>query len=308
MKIRDFNEKETTVLLLTGVEEKTTTTGKSYVVLSLSDGTETISAKMWETDKNAIKAESGSLVKVSIKVGSFQGKKDYVVSSCEVQPETGEYRISDFVKTAPVNTSAMYDYLLKVADNLDNKGIASTTRYILEKNKAKLLTWAAAVGVHHNYASGLLYHMYRMTQAALYMSKVYTGLNKSVLVAGAMLHDMGKLDEMDTDAIGNATFTVSGNLFGHLFLGAEAFRKAAEETGLDQNDSLQISHIIASHHGKGEWGAITVPSTMEAIVVNHLDMIDSRVEQVETIVNGMENQTFTQEKFYTLDGAHIYKG
>lgn len=140
------------------------------------------------------------------------------------------------------------------------------------------------------------------------MSKVYTNLNKPVLVAGAMLHDIGKLTEMETDLLGNATFTVNGNLFGHLFLGAEAFRKAADETGLNANDNLQISHIIASHHGKGEWGAITVPSTMEAIVVNHLDMIDSRVEQVENIVEDMDAQTFTQEKFYTLDGAHIYKG
>ena len=197
---------------------------------------------------------------------------------------------------------------MKVADNLDNKEIGKTTRYILEKNKGKLLTWAAAVGVHHNYNAGLLYHMYRMTQAALLMSKVYTNLNKPVLVAGAMLHDIGKLTEMETDLLGNATFTVNGNLFGHLFLGAEAFRKAADETGLNANDNLQISHIIASHHGKGEWGAITVPSTMEAIVVNHLDMIDSRVEQVENIVEDMDAQTFTQEKFYTLDGAHIYKG
>lgn len=308
MKIKDLGEKETVVLLFTAVEEKTASTGKNYLVLSLSDGSETVQAKMWDSTKESIKAAPGQLVKVVVKTGTYQGKKDYVVYSLDPQPETDEYHIADFIKTAPVKASAMYDYLVKVAENMENPAIGRTTKHILEKNREKLLTWAAAVGVHHNYASGLLYHMYRMTQAALYMSKVYTGLNKSVLVAGAMLHDIGKLDEMDTDAIGNATFTVSGNLFGHLFLGAESFRKAAEETGLDQNDSLQISHIIASHHGKGEWGAITVPSTMEAIVVNHLDMIDSRVEQVESIVDGMESQTFTPEKFYTLDGAHIYKG
>lgn len=307
-KIKEFSEKENAVLLLTGLEEKTTSTGKSYLVLSLCDGSDTIQAKMWDSSKGSVQVDVGNLVKVVIKTGSYQGKKDFVVYSCELQSENAEYHIADFIKSAPVNASAMYEYLLKVADNMDNKEIGKTTRYILEKNKDKLLTWAAAVGVHHNYNAGLLYHMYRMTQAALLMSKVYTNLNKPVLVAGAMLHDIGKLTEMETDLLGNATFTVNGNLFGHLFLGAEAFRKAADETGLNANDNLQISHIIASHHGKGEWGAITVPSTMEAIVVNHLDMIDSRVEQVENIVEDMDAQTFTQEKFYTLDGAHIYKG
>ena len=306
MKIRESKNGELITVLVTGIEEKETSTKKPYLVYTLSDGVDVIQAKQWDTRKEDTKASAGKLASVSFKVGSYQGKEDYTVNSINAKEETVAERISDFVKSAPVKTEDMFFYIKRVIENLEDKDIAATLAYIFEKNREKLLLWSAAVGIHHNYAAGLLYHIYRMVQAGLYMSKIYP-VNKSVLVAGILLHDIGKLREMETDVTGTAVFTAEGNLFGHLYLGAEMFSEYAKNMGLPQEKQNQIKHIILSHHGKKEWGAVAVPSTLEALIVHSLDMIDSKVEQAEQICINLEPGTFDEAKSFSLDGAHVYK-
>lgn len=306
MTIKDARNGENITVLVMAIEEKETSTKKPYLVFTLSDGTDVVQAKQWDTKKTDTLASAGKLATVSLKVGSYQGKEDYTINSICPKEETATERISDYVKSAPVRAEEMYAYILKVVDNLEDRDIAAIVSAILKDNREKLLLWSAAVGIHHNYVGGLLYHVYRMVQTGLYLSKIYP-VNKSVLVAGILLHDIGKLREMETDVTGTAVFTAEGNLFGHLYLGAEMFSEYAGRTNLPKEKENQIKHIILSHHGKKEWGAVAVPATLEALVVHSIDMIDSKAEQAEQICISLTPGTFDEARSFSLDGAHIYK-
>ena len=122
-------------------------------------------------------------------------------------------------------------------------------------------------------------------------SEVYTNIyevNGDIITAGVILHDIGKLKELDTDDLGSASFTTEGRLFGHLLLGVMMIEEVAKEIGTPNEIVEQLEHIIASHHGKYEYGAIALPATKEAEIVYMLDMADSRIYMYEEAYKKVE--------------------
>lgn len=149
-----------------------------------------------------------------------------------------------------------------------------------------------------------------MTRMGLVLLKVYP-LYKDVLITGIILHDIGKLKELKTSPLGAADFTADGNLFGHVFLGLEMFDEAVSEVkkefdSISEDDAEKIrlvKHLIASHHGKTEYGAIATPAIPEAMVLNYLDLIDSRMDIYEK--NKPSEAGTISERIWSLDG-YIY--
>ncbi len=135
--------------------------------------------------------------------------------------------------------------------------------------------------------------MYRMGNAADAVCNTYVNLDRDLLVAGAYLHDIGKLRELNTDRLGTAEYTIPGTLLGHMVLGI----KMLDEVKGDQNIIFQLEHMIASHHGEPEYGAIVRPATAEAMMLHELDMMDSKIYQFEEVYEKMESGTLSEKIF-----------
>lgn len=304
MKIRELVKGDNQIdLMIKAVEEKKASNGKPYLQFVLTDGAEDISVMKWESDMAAAQEqgmEKGAVFCWTLNVGEYNGKPSYKTSG----QRTSLVPQSEFVSQITERES-MYDQMVGAVLSFSNKALSDLTFYLLNTNKERLIKWSAAKSVHHNLVGGLIYHMFRMYKQAanLVYDKAY---DKEMLIAGVILHDIGKLQELETDAFGNAEYTRDGMLFGHAFIGAEMVKDAAALLGTPKDIADQLMHIIVSHHGKLEWGAITLPQTTEAFLCHELDMLDSRMYQYEKICETLEPGSCS-ERIYSLDGTKVYK-
>lgn len=301
MKLNEFTGGNIT-LLVKNVEEKRTKTNKTYLVMTLTDGEKEITANQWDADmKNA--PEKGALIDCELEVGSYNGQTSYTIRSLTVNTTADK---SEYVPCAPIPAKQMYDEMVEVIKGFKNNDLMRITGNILQDNRNMLMKQGAAKSVHHNIIAGLLYHMYRMMKSAIALSPIYP-VNRDLLIAGVLLHDIGKVKELETDELGNSTYTIDGNLYGHLYMGAEMITLYGNKFNTDPEIVRNLKHIILSHHGKLEWEAVKVPCTIEAALVAELDMIDARMYQFEQLGKEIEPGTMNEQRVYSLDGAHVYK-
>lgn len=166
----------------------------------------------------------------------------------------------------------------------DDAALKNTLAHILDENREALLRWPASRRHHHTYAGGFLEHTLGVARAAAALARQYVAvfdditptLDVPLVVAGAILHDIGKLTELDR-AGGATTVTASGRLIGHLIAGRDILRTAAAECGLEGERLLRLEHILLSHQGTPELGSPKPPMTPEALIVHHADALDAQL-------------------------------
>lgn len=312
MKIKELpmDQKTTITLLLTSIEEKETRNSSPYCTLTLTDGIDTIIAQLWNTKKENVKVQEKTLISAEIYKKMYNESVSYEVY--QYGPAADTENINDYIVHAPYDSQKMFDRIL---DRLD-KGVkeptalSEFTKQILFDNYDKILSWSAASKIHHNCRGGWLYHTFRMVESAYYLRCVYQ-VDAELLICGTILHDIGKLKELDTDNLGTAEYTIPGTLFGHSTLGIEMIDKAYESwkkeihKDLPEERVMLLKHMIASQHGKLEYGAITVPSIPEAMILHELDMIDSRIYQFEQVRKDLEPGSMS-DKIFGLD-TRVYR-
>ena len=167
----------------------------------------------------------------------------------------------------------------------------------------------AAKGIHHAYIGGLLEHALSMARIADMLAAHYEGVDRSLLLAGVLLHDIGKMEELHLTN-GVIDYTDRGRLKGHLVIGSELVgRAAAEIKGFPQETLDQLQHLILSHHGRLEFGSPIVPMTVEAFLLNYIDELDSKMNVLEQLRRKMKDKEFgwseyqrSLERFLFLNG------
>ncbi len=163
----------------------------------------------------------------------------------------------------------------------------------------------AAVRHHHVRIGGLLEHSVNVAQIVEWLSNLHIlgDMNKDIAIAGALLHDIGKLDTYKSD---NYSFSMThkGKMFDHIVLGIQRFQKLAEKYNLAPEFTDEIVHIIASHHGKKEWGSPIEPKTLEAIVVHHADVLEAQVDSFSNLKGIDEGWT----EYTPMLGGSVYRG
>lgn len=299
-------------VMIVSVTQKQTRTSKPYLILKLRDDQKKeVDAKLWNMSIEEFPFDKNTVIIGEFSVGEYNGQKDFTLDMYREALES-EYRMEDFIHAAPYSPQKMYEYILQIADQtvLDDDYLA-IIHNIYEKYKEQIFIWSAAKSVHHNIRSGFLYHTFRMVQCGLALGKVYQqSLNHDLLLTGIILHDIGKLKELYTDPTGNADYTPKGSLLGHLLIGCEMIDTACNEIHLNNDESqekiLLLKHLLASHHGKQEYGAITTPQLPEAIMLNRIDMIDAEMYQCEHALEDQTNGTFT-DRIFGLDNTRLYK-
>jgi 3'-5' exoribonuclease len=154
---------------------------------------------------------------------------------------------------------------------------------------------------------GLLYHMERMVMTAERVCEVYGNLNRDLLVAGAILHDMEKLNEIEADTMGIASgYSFEGQLLGHLIQGIKTIDRLAEELKIDKEKAIMLEHMILSHHYEPEFGSPKKPLFPEAEMLHYLDMIDARMYDMQETLEATQPGEFS-DKVWTLDNRRLYR-
>lgn len=300
-----------TLILVTDVVQRDAKNNKPYCVFSLVDGKASVNANRFSDSTPATlennRIYAGKVCEVSLEVSVYAGAPSFIIKS--IRPaEAGTYDIGDFIVKAPVDPQKMYDTIMNVlcGCSLSVKQVALN---LYTEHKEKLLYWSAAKAFHHNYYAGLLYHTYRMLSHSAVVCKIYKNLNRDLLLVGTALHDIGKLKEFETDPMGNAAYTVDGNLFGHLLMGVEMIdaEVAKNPSAYNPEEVRLLKHMVASHHGNLDMGAVRVPATMEAVALYFIDMMDARMEICDSNYQNMMPGEVTDRNVLGLD-SRLYRG
>lgn len=269
--------------LCTRREEKATRNGSSFLILTLQDRTGRITAKVFDQVDEARKAfKEGDFVKIDGVVETYEGRREVVVSRIRrvdaEKDQAAGFREEDCVPTAPRSPDEMWVELQGRLDAVTDAGIRTLLARIVADHGERLKVWPAAQQVHHAYRSGLLEHVLQVARTADALAEIY-GANRDLVFAGALLHDIGKLYEIEYDRAPSYSF--EGNLVGHIALGLMMVREAAIGlASLSERTRTLVEHLVASHHGSQEFGSPVVPMSVEAFILAAADDLDAKIHQV----------------------------
>jgi 3'-5' exoribonuclease len=262
-----------------------TRAGKPYIILTLMDKSGDISSPVWDDAERLHPiCQAGAFVQVSAAVQSYRDKPQLKIDSITPVPKE-DVEIADFIITGAHDIGEMAEQLQLIVNSVKNPFV----RKLLGKFFTKGQPWErfkeapAAKGIHHAYVGGLLEHVLSIARVADFTASHYPGVDRSILLAGAMLHDIGKLKEL-TAEVGMIDYTAQGRLKGHLVIGSEMVAEAAKSIkDFPENLLVQIQHLILSHHGRLEFGSPTVPMTVEAFLLCQIDDMDAKMNLIEQL-------------------------
>ncbi|MBC3888105.1 HD domain-containing protein [Acetobacterium paludosum] len=287
---------------------KTATNGSRYFNMVLNDANfDEIDAKKWDVkpEDEAIFI-NGKLVKIKGKVQEFNNRLQLIVNKMRLVNENDEVSIDDYIETVPVDTDEMIGYVNDAIDDFTNKDIKDITQRIFNDHIACLSYFPAAKKHHHAIKGGLLYHTYSMLRIGKSLAGIYTFINKDLLYAGIILHDIGKINEMVSDENGSVSdYTPEGKLLGHITQEIVDLEIVGKELGTDPECLMLLKHMILSHHYQPEYGSPKKPMFPEAELLHHIDMIDARMYTMEQALGRVEPGTFTEPN-WSLDGISLY--
>ncbi len=298
-------------LLLSAIEENTDRNGKAFVKVTLKDGFSDVTALMFATSAADLEARMivpNTVVDADLAVSEYQGNKSYKVSNLAPASDKS-LSVADFVKLPPVDLNTMYNEIISMLTSVsgaDAAPISDLAIRILTKYKDAYMTSSAAVSMHHNLRGGLLYHSYRMVKAADAICNVYTALDRELLMCGAAIHDIAKIWEYDTSESGDATFTSRGVLFGHLYMGASLIKSFTAGHDYNKEKVQMLIHMILSHHGTQEWGAVACPAIPEAMALHYIDNLDAKMYMFEEQYESLAEGEVSEKKVFGLDNR-VYK-
>lgn len=285
MKLKELevgNRTNVNVLVI-DLEERMTKTNRPYIVFQVTDGETVIDVRKWDSTMTEYAHLKNTVVDMSIRTSVYNDNRSY---DTDILLPTA-LPVTDFIRKVPEDVQMMMSSITERVSQITEPELKDMMAAILIDFRSKIMYWAAAKSMHHNLYGGLLYHMYRMGKNADMQCDLYPMLNRDLLICGVYLHDIGKLMELDTSIMGSAEYTLTGNLLGHLYLGMNLLEDYALRFKLPEELKLQLLHMIASHHGKQEYGAIVVPKTLEAEMLHFLDMIDSKMYAMEDALTNM---------------------
>ena len=266
--------------LLSGAYAKQSANGKPFLSVELGDASGTIEGKVWDYSGPVSPADTGEVVKIRGLVTEFRGAPQVTVDQIRLARQDDVYNVKSLVPTAPMDEDAAYQELMALVDSIADEDYRKVCRGVLERYGERFFTIPAAKSVHHGFLHGLLMHTLFMARTADYLSGLYAGvIDRSLLLAGAILHDVAKCEEFNTSPLGLVTeYSVRGQLLGHLVMGAQAVAACAEALGIPEEKSTLLQHLLLSHHGQPEFGAAVVPICAESELLSLIDTMDSRME------------------------------
>jgi 3'-5' exoribonuclease len=282
---------------------KATAQGKPYLDLKLRDKTGDVAAKVWDVAPDFPELTIGCFIKVRCEAGEYPaGKLQLKVMRAKLL-EAAEIDLADYLPASKNDREEMFCGLGSYIGQVHNRALRDALWTCCTDLKPMLLNAPAAKSVHQAYLGGLLDHIIALCKLADVVCSCYPELSRDILLAGCILHDIGKVVELRYDT--QIGYTRAGTLTGHIIQGSILWAKYSGDVDVATREHVQ--HIIASHHGIKEWGAAVLPMTREAQIFHLLDMIDSRYEIATNALAGGVDENGMTEWNKTL-GMQIWNG
>lgn len=292
------------------VKQTNSTPPKDYLDIILADTSGEISAKYWDassTDKETFFAPM--LVKVRGVVQLYRDRLQFKVN--KIRPATDEdgYNITEFVRAAPVPPNDLVFTIKNAASSIDDLELQLIIEHCFDKVGDKLMHYPAAKGMHHTFYAGLAYHMVRMLELAEFVCKQRPFLNRDLLVAGIILHDIAKTEELTAELGIVSEYSFTGKLIGHIPLAAGWVTEAAMTNGIDVNSEkiVLLQHMILAHHNLPEWGSVVQPQIPEALALHLIDQMDAKLQAAEDAISMMPTTENWTTPVRALENKAFYR-
>ncbi len=293
--------------LIKKAELRKTRAGKDFLAMTFQDDSGEISGNLWDAQSHNVETFTAG------KVIHMEGRREVYNNTPQVNqiklrlPEDGEPNDpADFKEKPPVNVADVKEYLEQMVFKIENATWQRIVRALYRKYHQEFFTYPAAKTNHHAFESGLAYHTATMVRLADGIGDIYPELNKSLLFAGIMLHDLAKVIELSGPD--NTEYTVRGNLIGHIALIDEEITKVITELNIDdtREEVTVLRHVVLSHHGLLEYGSPVRPKIMEAEIIHMIDNIDAEMMMMTTALSRIGEGEMTA-RLFALDNRSFYK-
>jgi 3'-5' exoribonuclease len=270
------------IFLVCEKEMRTSARGNaSWLQLELGDRTGSISAKMWENFEPLLETfESGDVVRVRGRVKLYNARLEVSLEQIIPVPENA-YDLSDFLPHTKYDVEALYAGLLSAIASVKNPWLRQLLGNIVEDPSIapRLKRAPAAMTMHHAFIGGLLEHIVSLIGLSTAIAAQYPELDPDLLLAGVVLHDIGKIDELRYAR--EIDYSTEGRLLGHIMLGVGMVRDRIKQIpGFPPALAVMVEHLILSHHGTHEFGSPSLPQTREAVALHFLDDFDSKMAAI----------------------------
>jgi 3'-5' exoribonuclease len=275
------NKVITSSFVVAAKQVKPKKTGEPYLALTLVDRSGQIEAKMWDNVSEAIDAfEQDDCVKVKGLINRYKNHFQFTIHKLRKLGES-EVDFSDYLPKTTKDIDQLWQTLASFVATIGNPHLRSLVQAFMSDPEiaSAYRTAPAAKTMHHAYIGGLLDHVVSLFQSCDLLCRNYPQVDRDLLLAGAFLHDIGKIHEL---TYGRAfAYTTRGQLLGHMIIELEMLHgKIAALPGFPQNLKTALEHLIISHHGEYEFGSPKLPMFPEALMLHYLDDLDSKMESM----------------------------
>lgn len=308
-QIAQYQEGESMQLfaLLKEAAAKTTSAGKPYLALTISDASGEISGMRWDATPDEIKQlQAGKVVSVKGQRETYRDRPQIKIDSIRLATESEPHDPLLFVPRAPETTIQLKAGFREFFDLIDEPIWRKIAGHLFSKHGEKLFSYPAAKSNHHAFVGGLAFHTLSILRLARSVVGQYPNVNAALLYTGAMLHDLGKTIELSGPIA--TQYTVMGNLIGHISLLDGEIVQACDELGFDPESPkvVLLRHMILSHHGLLEYGSPSRPQLLEAEILHHLDELDASIMTIQTALNKTAPGEYT-DRLFSLDNRRFYR-
>jgi 3'-5' exoribonuclease len=282
--------------------------GKNYLNLTFMDRTGTLKGVLWENVEDTVdRISAGDYVQVKGSVSEYRGTLQLVVRTV-IRSAAENVEPADFLPVTTRNIDAMFEKLLQITDTLKTHCFHDLFKlFWADAEMVRLFKAApAAKKMHHAYIGGLLEHTLSMAILVDRLAGHYTGVDRDLLLTGAILHDIGKIREFEFSSY--IDYTSEGRLLSHIVIGLQIIdEKMKLIKDFPEEQAVLLKHLVVSHHGVREFGSPEPPKTIEAVLLNHIDEIDSKVNGIREFM-ASEDPNASWTSFHKLLNRHFYMG
>jgi len=286
---------------------RSTTKGDLYIAMHLCDRTGQLNGRMWQTTEAIYNSlPKPGFVHIQGKSELYQNQLQIIVNNVSVV-DAAKVNLEDFLTRTDKDTKQMFEDVKKMVARIKHTQLKALAEEFLADTDLmkKFCTAPGGTQLHHNYLGGLLEHTHNMLQVAIAILPLYPEVQADLVLTSIFLHDIGKTEELAYDMA--FSYTDTGQLIGHivqslLMVNQKASALTAKGKPIDKPILDSLSHIILSHHGQYEFGSPKLPATPEAFMVNYIDDLDAKINQVTTAIDneaGDSNWTSYQKPLET---------
>ncbi|MBQ1827246.1 MAG: HD domain-containing protein [Erysipelotrichaceae bacterium] len=297
MKIRDFmpQTRISQPLLVYQIKEGVTNSGSPYLTVTFRDNSGQIDGKLWSVtpeQKEMIKA--GEVMNVTADIITYQNAPQMKI--VQIEPiDQKLVDLSEFVTTGPIPADQLREGLEGYVSSIKDMTLRLIVKELYDRLGDDIYRYPAAARNHHEYVSGLATHIYSMARLAEFVTGQYPVIDRDLLMAGVLVHDLGKITELRMSSV--TEYTLEGNLLGHISITqsmiSDAAEKVIEDYPLDSEKVTLLRHLVLSHHGKYEFGSPVLPKTVEAVALNAIDDLDAKLTMLDRELNSTRSGSYT---------------